>query len=366
MATTRSVPARLAAVALLAVASCVPAAVPQDPAQQQRIAALHAAGLAAPMVLHPVQVLGRPDERVALALGLVLERQGMSALDTAAQPFAPTAEASWDEVQAQFAAQVRANDAAAGHHLYAQFLGTPQTGPEEVRFVVVDGEGAIVLADRQKPADRAFRRTAGRDPDPLGCSTLVAERLFELADWTARSGSVAEGRFTQIWRGLSGAPEPAEFAAMDERRAALRDGIASARFAVLPSVVTGRHDGDSASRLAAALAERFGCRAVAVPDGARIAVRPDSNEQRRLWDLARGVRAAAPALAGRADHVIAVDLAVGEDAVAWVHIAICTAAGEFVVADWQNDQHPMLQRAAPRSLADAERFAVDRLAALLR
>ncbi|MBX3464768.1 MAG: hypothetical protein KF830_16485 [Planctomycetes bacterium] len=344
---------------------------PQDPAVAARCGRLRAAGLPAPLTIHPVQVLGRPSPRVAQAVGLVLEKQGMPDLDVAATSFEVAADGRWEDVPAQFGAHVRAlvaAGAAARHHLYAQYLGTPQTGPQEVRFCVVDGAGDVVLVDRQTPADAAFRRTAGRDPDPMGCSLLVAERLFARVGWRAQAGAVQDGRFARLWRELSGAPEAREFEAMAPRLAALRRNIANARFAVLPSVVHPGHDAASSERLAALLAQRFGCRAQAVAGGAAIAVAADSNEQKRLWDLARGLRAAAPAAAeaAGADHVLVVDVGIGDRGIGYVHVAVCTAAGDYVVVDWQNDQHPMLQKAAPKVLDDAERFAVDRLAALLR
>lgn len=345
-------------------------AAPADPAQAQRLAALHAAGASAPFVLHPVQLLARPDTRVAQALGLVLERSGMTDLDVAAVPFVVPADAKWDAVPAQLAAHVQAQprDAAAQHyHLYAQFLGTPRTGPEEVRFVVVDAAGAVVLVDRQTPADRAFQRTAGRDPDPLGCATLVGDRLFGLADWKVQANSSPDGKFARLWRDLSGAPGPREVQAMAPRLQQLRRDLAKARVVVLPSIVLGGHDAASAGRLAAAWTQRFGGPAAAPADGKQLTVAVDSNEQKRLWDLARGLAGAAKAHAATADYALAVDLGIGgEGSVAWVHIAVCTVGGDAVIVDMQNDQSAMLQGAAPKTLAEAEAFVGARLAQLLR
>ncbi len=354
--------------------ACSTAQEPVPSEQAGRLSRLHEAGVAAPLTLQPVAVLGRPDTRSAQALGLVLERQGMSALDVAATAFAVDPDTPWAEVPARFGAFVRQHagaGAAPGMHLYAEFLGTPKTGPTEVRFVVVDGHGDVVLVDRQTPQDRAFRRTAGRDPDPMGCAVLVADRLFTLADWQRQPEAVQDGRFARLWRELAGAPDPREVAAMAPRLAAFRDAIRTARIAVLPTLVPrslapAGHDPVSAQRLADGLAVRFGGKAMLAPAAGNIEVAPDSNEQKRLWDLARGLRAAAPANAAAADYLLVADLGVGGPGpVTWVHIAVCTAAGEYVVVDWQNDQHPMLQRAAPKTVEEAERFVLERLARLL-
>ncbi len=365
----RPFPSLLAAVA--AAASCPAFAMaPQDPENTARREALHAAGVAAPFVLHPIVVLGRPDSRVAEALGLVLEKQGMTDLDVAAAPFTPPKDTKWDDVPALFSAHVAAlgGEAAKRHHLYAEFLGTPKTGPEEVRFVVADGAGHVVLVDRQTPADADFKRTAAKDPDPLGCSMLVADRLFGLADWKKAPGSVRDGKFAKGWKERSGVPDQKEFAAMKARLATMRDTIGKARVAVLPTVVAGAHDVTSAARLAEAIGKEFGCRAEAKADGAKPTVAADSNEQKRLWDLARAVKASlGKAPAPEVDYVLAADLGVdAEGKHCYLHAVVTTATGDYVLVDFQNDQSPAVSKAMPKSLADAEALLVARLGALLR
>lgn len=345
------------------------AQVAQDPAALARRDALHAAGVAAPVVLYPVRVLGRPSVQVADALGLVLETRGMAALEVAPAPFEPPADTKWEDVPALFTAHVGklGGDAAQKHHLYAEFLGTPKTGPDEVRFVVADGAGRIVFVDRQTPADADFKRTAKKDPDPLGCATLVADRLFTLADWK-HAAAVRDGKFAKGWKERSGVPDAKDLAAMNERLAALRENLGKARIAVLPTLADGAHDAASAARLAGALAKRLGCACEAPAAGPKLEVAASSNEQKRLWDLARALKASlAKAPVTTADYVLVAD--VGVDAGGkrcYLHVAITTAAGEFVVADFQNDQSPAVSKAMPESLADAEALLVARLGALLK
>jgi hypothetical protein len=45
---------------------------------------------------------------------------------------------------------------------------------------------------------------------------------------------------------------------------------------------------------------------------------------------------------------------------------VLTKAGELVLAEFQNDQHPLFQQHAPKTLADGERLAVAMLARALR
>lgn len=343
----------------------------QDPAREGRRQALHRAGVAAPFVLMPVRLLGRADANIADVLGLTLERQGMSELEVAAKAFEP-GDTAWEQLPAKFAAHVRASAPLAGgkrHALYAEFLGDPRQGPSEVRFVVVDGDGAIVLVDRQTPADAAFRRTAKKDPDPLGCSRLVAERLFELAEWQAVAGGVRDGRFAAKWEQKSGAPSRAERDAMQKRLDVLKERCLAASFAVQPPVCPGGpdgRDGGDVARFAALLTERLGGKPFA-PAAAKLTVPAGGNQQRHLWDLAKALQKAQLASPVDADYVVAIEAAVDlGGAHGFVNLVVVDRAGACVLADFQNDQHPTWRRHAPKGLADAEKVAADRLRELLR
>lgn len=347
--------------------ACAVAAPAQDPERSACQTALHDAGVKAPLTLYPVLLLGQPNAQIAEALGLVLERYGMPDLEIA-EPFAVPADSTWDAVPALFAAHVQKT--AAGQpprwHVYAQFLGTPKTGPDEVRFLVVDATGAVVCNDRQTRADAEFQRTAAKDPDPLGCSTLVAERLFALADWRKAPGSVKDGKLSQRWREKSGVPERKQLAAMKTRLQALQQDLAHAKFVVLPVLRDGGQDADAAARLAEACGQALGGATVRAGEG-KLEVPPASNEQKRLWDLARALGKAATDKPLAGEHVIGVDL--GLDRVrgsGFVHVVVCNAAGEPVAADFVNDQNPVWTKAAPKELADLEAIAVARLRTLLR
>jgi hypothetical protein len=363
---------RLSVFLLAAVATV--AAVPspaQEPASggADRRAQLHQAGVGASLTLWPVRVRGRTNDNVADALGLVLERQGMASLATASAAF-DAKELAWDAIPAAFGAQVKANAGKAGvpagsYSLYAEFLGDPKQGPTEVRFVVVDGAGELVLVDRQTPTDSTFRRTAGADRDPLGCAACVGERLFELAGWQKVAGGVRDGRFAAMWEKKSGAPDKKERAAMQQRAKAMRDGLAGASVAVF-APVWGKADDVDGARFAAAVKQGLACKdATAV--GAGLVVAPSANQQKRLYDLAAATKAQLQQQPIGADYAVAVEL--GFDAAGkagYTNVVVLTKAGELVLAEFQNDQHALFQEHAPKNLADGEKLAVAMLARALR
>lgn len=360
----------LPACLLVATAAApLPAQDPAAAAETARRDQLHRAGVGSPFTLWPVRLLGRTNANVADALGLVLERQGMPSLDVAAGSF-DAKELAWEAIPAAFGAHVKANagkpgQAAVGYSLYAEFLGDPKQGPSEVRFVVVDAAGDTVLIDRQKPGDATFRRTAGTDPDPLGCASCVGERLFELAGWKKVAGGVRDGRFQAMWEKKSGAPDRKERAAMQQRAATLRQGLAGSSVAVFAPLWHKTDDVDAA-RFAAAVRQGLGCKdttAVATP----LAVAPSPNQQKRLYDLAAALKAQLQKTPITADHALAVDLGFDEAGTSgYVNLVVLTKAGELVLAEFQNDQHPLFQKHAPKHLVDGEALAVAMLTRALR
>jgi len=331
--------------------------------------ALRRAGVGASLALWPVRVLGRANADVADALGLVLERQGMPSLTAVANTF-DARELAWEAIPAAFGAHVATGPGkglvpAAGYALYAEFLGDPKQGPTEVRFVVVDAKGGTVLSDRQSPGDATFRRTAGADPDPLGCATCVGERLFELAGWSKVPGGVRDGRFGALWQKKSGAPDRKERAAMQQRAATLRSSLAEATVAVFAPLWPAATDVDAA-RFAAAVGAGLACKA-ATPVAVTVAVAPSPNQQKRLYDLAAVVKAQLQKQPIEADYAVAVDLGFAEGGQAgYANVVVLDRAGELVLAEFQNDQHPLFRQQAPKSLADGEKLAVAMLTRVLR
>lgn len=355
---------------LLGAAGCAQVP-PTDPALQLRREQLRGAGVKAPLTLFPVRLLGRADADVAEVLGLVLERRGMAELDTAGAAF-DAGELAWDKVPDAFGKHVRERAAAAPagtaprHALYAEFLGDPRRGPTEVRFVVVDARGEVVFVDRQTPADAAFQRTAGRDPDPLGCAQLVADRLFALADWRPVAGGVPDGRFAARWQRRSGAPDRQERAAMQQRTRTLRAGLGDATFAVFAPVWPQAADVDAA-RLSRVLQQELAVAKAAPLAGPALVVPPGSNQQKRLFDLAAAARAALADRPIDADYAVAVELAlVADGAHGFANVVVLDRQGALVLAEFVNDQHELFRQRAPKTLAEGEQLVVAKLRQLLR
>jgi hypothetical protein len=232
-----------------------------------------------------------------------------------------------------------------------------------VRFVVANAAGEIVLSDRQTPKDRDFKRTAARDPDPMGCSVLVATRLFSRMDWKEQVVEEGKGKFAQLWAEKSGTPSDDERAAMEKRAAELKANLNDARVTVYATLIGEKTDGQSAARLAQSISKKLGCEAQASERALSIRLEPTSNEQKRLWDLARALRVRLANEPSETEYAMVAEYYIEPEggAVHAVHFVLCEKSGGWVIADFQNDLWEDFQRIAPGSAADCDRLVVERL-----
>jgi hypothetical protein len=168
-----------------------------------------------------------------------------------------------------------------------------------------------------------------------------------------------------MWEKKSGVPDRKERALMQQRASVLREGLAGTTVAVFAPVWAKADELDGA-RFAAAVKQGLSCKD-ATAAGAGLAVAPSANQQKRLHDLAAAVKAQLQQQPISADYAVAIELgfeATGKSG--FTNVVVLTKAGELVLAEFQNDQHPLFQQHAPKTLADGERLAVAMLARALR
>ena len=117
---------------------------------------------------------------------------------------------------------VRANPVKTDYALFAEFLGSPESGVAEVRGVIVSKQGQVVWQDRQTPDDADFKRGQAGLPDGL---LPAAGRTFAAGvgpGGSRRARTLPEGKLAKRWQEKTGLPSDAEVAAMKERQEALR------------------------------------------------------------------------------------------------------------------------------------------------
>lgn len=324
-----------------------------------------AAGRSASLTVYPAGLIGRPNRQVGDVVALMLERAGMKNLEIDAPEFHTPENADLDATARAFGEFVRANPPKTEYALFADFLGTRAKGFEEVRIVIANRHGESVWKDLQTQKDRDFRRM--KPKEPMQCCLLVVERLrpmLALDDPTRASAS--EGRLSKRWAEKTGLPDNNEQAAMQERQRAFNESAASATLLVYPARAGDELSKESAVHLTKLLNDANLTKASAAPAGPQLAVKGDMNEQKVLWDMARGVRSFVQAHRPDTDYVLYADYLMGKDAagkakVGGVHFAVCDREGRWVIVDFQNSHDDDFKAIDPKSREDCDRLVANRM-----
>ena len=300
-------------------------------------------------------------------LGLVLESYGMNNIDALDTEFTPPADTAWEEIPSQLAELLKKNPMKNNYVFFVQCLGDWNSGPNEIRFVVTDAVGNLVLADSQTSKNEDFKRIVAADPDPMGFSALVAERLFTLLGWKKNEGE-PHGKFARKWAQMSGMPSDEETASMEKSFAKFRANAKTTQIAVYPTFVNQKSDAQSAADLASLIAQQIGCKTIKIDKEVPFQRQPTGNEQKLLWDLARAFRDYLRSNPPDADYAILAEYYVNPDGrqANAVHFVICEKSGGWVLADFQNSTHEDFKKFAPKSVEDCDRLAVQRLAERLK
>jgi hypothetical protein len=308
-------------------------------------------------------------ERIAAVVGVLLEHAGMQDVELGKATFTPPDTDDVSKVAAAFAQFAKDQPLKTEYALFGQFFGTPQTGPTEVRTIVVDKAGNVVFADQAGPD--VLARSEPKPDCPMTTSIFLVNRLrpvWDLAD-PLRPGA-PEGKLAAALRKQSSVPSDGELADMDKRLKAVKDKFATSTVTVYPVHLWPGWDKAAAARLADMLNEQHICHAVAVTTCPDFTIKGDPNEQKILWDTARGfqkfIRGNPPATqyALLADYGLG-RFADGQQYVSYVHLILCERTGDWVLADYQNSHHEDFQRVDPKTIDDCKRLAVIRLKARL-
>ncbi len=330
--------------------------------RQERLEKVQAEGAAASLTVFPIVLAGQPMKDVADALGLLLEKSGMSNLTTTDAVFQLPKDVEFDEAPVLFGQFVRENPVETEYALYAEYIGAPKTGVDEVRAVLVNRTGAAVWLDRQTPSDADFKRV--KPQCPMSCCVLLAKRLhtpFSLSEATADDSG--EGKMAKMWAEKSRLPDREERAAIEQRAKAMRNRGPETSLAVYPVLVGGTVDAESGAHLAGLVAEQNLTAATMADERPVFELAGGRNEQRRLWDLARAFRAYVRETPPDADYALYAEYMISprDGRVMAVHFVVCDRAGEWVIVDFQNDHHADFTSVAPKSHDDCGRLVATRL-----
>ena len=314
------------------------------------------------LTIVPVMLAGNASKEVADAVGLILEKEGMPNISTTDADFRPPTDASVEKTAELFAEFTRRNPVEGDCALFADFRGKPGVGVDEVRGILVNRAGEVIWTDRQTPTDADFKRIKPRNP--MTCCVLLTERLkpvFHLDE--LKSKPTGEGRMARLWAEKSGTPTDEQRAAMSARVEQMKASLANSTVLVYPALVNAQAQRENAERMRELVAAEFKCAVLVAEDDLRIEVAPNSNEQKRLWDLAKSFRQHVRQSKPDADYAVYPEYTIRpRDGKVWaVHFVVCNRAGQWVIVDFQNEYQPDFKRIQPKNTNDCDRLVIRRL-----
>ena len=319
-----------------------------------------------PVVITPSENVGpEVPVRIAEVAATLLERAGMEELELGKATFRPTETEDVEKIAAEFGKFVEARELNTEYALFGQLVGTPRIGPQEIRAVVVDKTGKVILADR---ADKEAFSRAKVEPDcPLTCTIFLVNRLNRVWDLDDPLREDApQGKMAQRMRERSGLPPKEELSAMEKRLQRFREKHATSKVTVYPTSLRSGSDPESAVKLAALFCQQGTCQAEATETDPRIEVKGDPNQQKVLWDTARAFRDFLREHPPATEYALLADYGLGKSVsgevkVGGVHLIVCDRRGDWVLVDLQNSHHADFQEIDPRSVDDCNRLAARRL-----
>ena len=309
-------------------------------------------------------------QRFAAVVGFALEKAGMKNVVMATSRFTPSGTNDMARVAQELGKFVRENPIATQFALYGELHGTAQTGVAEIRTVVVDNQGNIILADRDDK--ETYARTSSTLPkDPMTCCLFLSKKIQNL--WTLpkpNPSDATEGKMAAYWRKQSGLPENEELEAIQRRRKILKAKASTGTLTVYPVRVGAESDTASAAQLAEMFDKARLAKTVLAKVDPRLQIPGDPNEQKILWDTARGFRRFLQKNPPSTDYALLADYGIGRDAsgqtkVGYVHVIVCDQETNWVIVDFQNSHHADFQSIAPSSRADCNRLVMQRAQGLL-
>ena len=335
-----------------------------NPELTKKIAQLKARGPDAPLTVLPVILGGGPFDRVSEVVALGLEKQGLKNIELGTKAFVPGETMPMEQLPEALATFVRLNPPVTDYVLFADFRGTQQSGLNELRAVVADKSGSILWTDRQTAPDEAFKKADAREP--LTMAMFLVDRLGPHLGLNADTAKAATpGKFARLMDERSGLPPQAERDAIPARQKALVVAHPKAALLVVPLAAPDHNENEITTRLAKAIGDAKFFKSVAsLADASAVsAPRPDPNEMKMPWDLARVRREQVKKNAPAADYVLCADYRFNPDnwEQGYLHFVVCDQQGKWVIVEMQYSHRKTYQNIKPTSKHDCEELLVKRM-----
>ena len=301
-------------------------------------------------------------KRAGILLATFLERAGLEDLEVADAMFHPPETNDVDKIAEAFGKQVGGKPIKTDYAVFAQLLGTPKTGLKEIRTIVVDKSGKVLLAESAGKAQ--FDKASLRPECPMTCCVFVGRRLQEF--WKLEDPlrpNPPRGKMARFWQEDAGIPAKDELDAITKRLDTLKKNIKTATCTVYPlHVHGGRRSGKQCAVDLVAMLNQGGLgKAETSETDPALKIAGHPNQQRVLWDTAKAFRDFIKKNRPTTNYALYANYCLSDTKVQWVYVIVCDQSGGWVLVDMQNSGHLDFQRIDPKSAADCNRLLLARL-----
>lgn len=337
--------------------------------QQQRLDLMKSKGVDASLTILPVHLMNGHWEMVSEIIGTLLEQKGLRHVEVGSGIFIYEDKARVQTIADSLKGFLLKNPVTTDYVLYAEMNGDDNPPPiDEIFCLVVDRNGDFVWRDILDSHNKEF--TDVDDPDPMGYSILIAERLSPYLGLNAETARNAKpGKMAARMRERSGLPSEEEINAMPAREKIMRTVLKESQLVVFPIRVFYQPDIYAAGDLVTAI-NNAGLSKAAVSKNAFTMKQQTEgpNEMALLWNMAKQFRDYLKTNPQEGDYFLFGDyiFTPGNWQAGYVHFVICDSKGDWVITDLQNSQQEVYIDVKPVSVEDCNRILYNRLESYLK
>lgn len=311
------------------------------------------------LTILPTYVGKESSQKVAEVIGLFMEKAGVENIEIAKTAFEPVSHTHLAEIEKSLGGHISKNPVATDYVLYGEFIGTPDTGVQEIRTLLADKSGKVVWSDSQTSKDAEFQQA--KPKEIMDCCVFLSKRLsakFGLADPLRKNAP--KGKMATLWDRESGIPSVPALEAMKKRTEHCKATFSKATIMIYPVIVGKQNDLETAKTLATLLKDKCAATAQITETTLAFTIPGNSNEQRVLWDTARAFQAEVKKQKPNADYALCAHYIMDASKAGAVHFIVCDRQGEWVIVDYQNSHHPDFQKINPKTPEDCNRLLAER------
>jgi hypothetical protein len=335
---------------------------------KKRLDLLKSQGADVSITFLPTTFGPKPNSRIGMVVGIMLENCGMNNLDFKELEFNPT-NSLFQVASSEFSSFVAQNVFDTDYVFYSRFFIDNRT-ITEVWGIVANKKGEIVWTDRQTKDSPAVNNAEVKPQDPMTSCLFLTDRFRTQMGLGPMDDNAPDGTIAQLMNADSGLPSEKERALMEERALKFKKDFKKSNIVVYPALILENQiNKECALNLAAMLNKKSLCSA-SVSDKSPILTfdKSKQGQDTMLWGIARSFQKTLKEDKLSADYALYAHYGFFADwnKVGFINFIVCDKNGNWVLTNLANSHHEDFQNTDWKTLADCDQFVVNRLEGYLK